>query len=61
MFNPEAEINKIQRKLIKDICVEIITPIQRNFNVDIKQLRKILEECMKNVKNHQERHMTSQR
>ena len=27
-FNPEAEINKIQRKLIKDICVEIITPIR---------------------------------
>jgi hypothetical protein len=28
-----------------------------NFNVDLKSLRKIIEECMKNIKVHQERHM----
>jgi septal ring factor EnvC (AmiA/AmiB activator) len=55
--NPEAEINKIQRKLIKEVVQEITTPMQRNFNVDLKTLRKIIEECMKNIKNHQERHM----
>jgi hypothetical protein len=28
-----------------------------NFNVDLKSLRKIIEECMKNIKVHQERHL----
>jgi hypothetical protein len=31
--------------------------MQRNFNVDFKSLRKIIEECMKNIKVHQERHI----
>jgi hypothetical protein len=31
--------------------------MQRNFNVDLKSLRKIIEECMKNIKVHQVRHM----
>lgn len=51
-----ANLNKIQKKLIKDTVVEITTPMQRNFNVDLKQLRKIIEECMTNVKDHQRRH-----
>ena len=59
--NPQAEINNIQRKLITEVVKELNTPIQRNFNVDFKSLRKVLEECMKTVKNHSERHKKTEK
>ena len=40
----EAELNTLQRKMIKDVVVEILTPVQRNMNVENKAIRKILEE-----------------
>lgn len=46
----------MQRKFVKDVVVEITTPMQRNFNVDFKSLRKIIEECLNNIKEHQQRH-----
>lgn len=32
-----AEINKFQQKLIKDVLVDLLTPIKQKFNVDLKQ------------------------
>ena len=54
--NVDTQLKQIQRKLIKDVVVEITTPMQRNFNVDLKSMRKIIEECMNNIKDHQKRH-----
>lgn len=36
--------------------IELITPMKQNMNVDLKALRKIIEECMRNIKNHAEKH-----
>ena len=30
--------------------MEMLTPLKRDMNVDFKQLRKYLEECMNNIK-----------
>lgn len=54
-INPEEQINKIQRKQIKEVVVEMLTPVQRNMNVDFKQLKKVIEDCMKGLKEHQEK------
>jgi len=34
--SPEAKLNEIQRKLIREVVTEITTPLQRDFNVDFK-------------------------
>lgn len=34
--SPEAKLNQIQRKLIREVVTEITTPMQRDFNVDFK-------------------------
>jgi hypothetical protein len=49
-IDPLLEINKIQRKIIKEEIVAMLTPLKRDMNVDFKQLRKYLEECMNNIK-----------
>lgn len=41
---------------MKDIAIEVMTPIQRDLNVEIKGLKKILDECTSVVKEHQLRH-----
>ena len=41
--------------------VELQTPLQRNFNVDFKSLRKIIGEVMANIKDHQDRHTSVQK
>lgn len=33
----------------------MFTPIRRNFNVDLKRIRKHLEDCIKNVEEHQDK------
>ena len=55
-FDPQGEINKLQRKLVKEIVVELLTPVQRNFNVDFKSLRKVIGEIMQSIKEHASRH-----
>ena len=54
-IDPLLEINKIQRKIIKEEIVAMLTPLKRDMNVDFKQLRKYLEECMNNIKDVQKR------
>jgi len=34
--SPEAKLNQIQKKLIREVVTEITTPMQRDFNVDFK-------------------------
>ena len=34
--SPEAKLNEIQRKLIREVVTEITTPLQRDLNVDFK-------------------------
>ena len=38
--------------------MEMLTPLKRDMNVDFKQLRKYLEECMNNIKDLQKRQYT---
>ena len=49
-IDPLLEINNIQRKIIKEEIVAMLTTLRRDMNVDFKQLRKYLEECMNNIK-----------
>lgn len=37
-----------------------MTPIRRDMNVDLKQLRKYIEECMTMAKEHQSMHKSTQ-
>ena len=46
----EAELNALQRKLIKEVVVELLTPVQRNMNVDLKSLRKALDEQLQQIR-----------
>ena len=39
----------------------MFTPIKRNFNVDLKRLRKHLEDCINNVEEHQDKIVGFQR
>lgn len=48
-LDKEIELSKIQRKLVKDVLVELLTPIKQNMNVDLKNMRKVLEESMSEV------------
>lgn len=54
-LDPNAEINKIQKKIIFDAIQEALTPVKRNMAVDFKQIRKVLEECVRNVKDDQKK------
>ena len=46
----------MQKKLVKDIVNEMMTPIQRNFNVDLKNMRKYLDEAMRAIEDHKAMH-----
>ena len=54
-------LEKIQREIVVNVVGELFTPIKRNFNVDLKRLRKHLEDCMNNVEDHQEKILGFQR
>ena len=55
--SPEAALKNLQKQLIKEVVVEITTPLKRDINVDVKHLRKVLNECMTTIKDHQNRHV----
>ena len=52
-LDPEQRMDRMQRKMIADVFIEKITPIRRDINVEIKTVRKILEECIGNIKDLQ--------
>ena len=58
-INPEIEINKIQKKSIRDTITEMLTPLQRKTNVDFKAIRKVLDECVKSIEGHKEKQKVS--
>ena len=31
--------------MILEVCCEIVTPIQMNINVDMKKLKRLIEDC----------------
>ena len=41
----QAELTQFQRKMIKDVVIELLTPIKQNMNVDLKTLRKVIQDC----------------
>lgn len=41
--------------MIKDVVVELLTPIKQNMNVDLKTLRKIVQDGQANVQDLNER------
>jgi hypothetical protein len=54
-MDAKYRLEKIQRGLIATVVGEMFTPIKRNFNVDLKRLRKHLEDCISNVEEHQDK------
>jgi hypothetical protein len=37
---------------VRDIAIEVLTPVQRNFNVEQKAIRRLLEENNMTLKEH---------
>jgi hypothetical protein len=46
-FDPEMQVNNIQKKRIRETAQEVVTPVELELKVDVKQLRKQLEELKK--------------
>ena len=40
----EAELNNLQRKQIKSVVVELLTPFKQATNVDLKAMKKFFNE-----------------
>ena len=53
-------MDRLQRRMITTVCGEMIDPFKRNMNIDLKTLRKHLEECMVTLDEHRGRHLTYQ-
>ena len=51
-MDPTQKLDRIKRRLIEEVVNEKMTPIRRDVNVDLKQLRKYIEECMSISKEH---------
>jgi len=45
---------------VEEVVIEKITPLKRDINVDLKQLRKYIEECMSNISDHAYKHKSTQ-
>lgn len=58
--DPAQKIDKLQRRMISSVAGEMIDPMKRNINLDLKTLRKHLEECMVTLDEHRGRHLTYQ-
>lgn len=54
--NPEVALKEMQKKLIRECVAELLYPVRRDFNVDLKSLSKIIEECVRDIKEQQARH-----
>ena len=50
-----------QRAMLKKLFTEFVTPLEMNMNIDFKQLRKYLEDCMMTMKEHSERIHSTQK
>lgn len=59
-MDPSQKLDRLKRKLVEEVVIEKITPLKRDINVDLKQLRKYLEECMSNISDHAYKHKSTQ-
>lgn len=60
-LNSKAELRDIQRKMVKDLIVEHITPIKQEFNIELKSHKKVLDEQTAIVKDHQLMHYNNEK
>ena len=51
-LSPEVKMDNIRKKLVQDCIQEMLTPLKLNLNVDLKNLRKHIEECMVTDQDH---------
>lgn len=59
-MDPSQRLDRLKRKLVEEVVIEKITPMKRDMNVDLKQLRKYIEECMANIHDHTMKHKSTQ-
>jgi len=57
--SPEAQLKNLQKKLIREVVTEITTPLARNFNVDHKKLKKLMDESVQKILDHEARLQTT--
>lgn len=48
-LDPAQRADKLQRKMILEVVIEKLTPLQRDINVDLKKLRKHTEDCINSI------------
>ena len=46
--------------MVESVVHEHLAPLKRNLNVDLKRLRRHVEECLATTEDHQERHLNVQ-
>ena len=46
------KLDNLKRKLVEGVVHEQLAPMKRNLNVDLKKLRRHLEECMATTDDH---------
>lgn len=48
------KVEPLQRKMIMGCLTEVVTPIRRNFNVDLKNMRQFIEDCIIQIEENKE-------
>lgn len=54
------KFDQLKKRMIEGVVHEELMPIKRNLGVDLKRLRRHVEECMATTDDHQERHINIQ-
>ena len=47
-----VKMDKLKKKMIEGVVHEELVPLKRNLNVDLKRLRRHIEECMATTDDH---------
>ena len=48
----ESEMKEFQRKMVREVALEVLTPMKLATNVEIKGLKKVQDETTNVVKEH---------
>ena len=59
-WDPNQKLDQLKRRMIEAVVHEHLAPLKRNLNVDLKRLRRHVEECLATTEDHQERHLNVQ-
>lgn len=54
------KLDQIKKRMVEAVVHEHLAPLKRNLNVDLKRLRRHVEECLATTEDHQERHLNVQ-